>query len=163
MSVVMIEQNTPRGLPVGTLKLLSAALAGFAATIPWGIKASVMVAFGLTVTDTMTGIWLAARERKIRSHTMRDMLAAKALQFIIIGSLGAGASLIIQEWHAFGGAIGIIVGIEAASNLENLTRLEHSGGAPLGPFRPMIWRLSKYFAVVEPPQTVRPGGQEETK
>lgn len=142
---------------MGSMKVVLATISAMVTTVPWGIKASVVVAFCLTLTDTLTGIWLAGRDKRFRSRTVRDMLAAKALQFLIICTMGAGASLIIQEWHAFGAAIGIIVGIEAASNLENLTKLEHNGGAPLGPFRPAIMRLSKYFAVDEPPRDTQEG------
>jgi hypothetical protein len=140
-----------RGLPVDVLKALTGMVAGFVATLPDGIRNAILVATMLTILDTITGMWLAARKGEFSSNVMRAQLAPKLLQFATIAVFGGGASLVSGISAPFGAAVGIIIGIEMASNLENLHRLEQCGGAPLGPFRPLIERLGRYFAVPDLP------------
>lgn len=136
--------------PMDLNKWLGASAGALLAAVPWAVRTLVLVALTLTMLDTVTGVWLAGREKRVSSHTMRDQLAAKSFQFLIIGTLGACGAVVTSMWEPFGASVGLIVAIEAKSNIENLLRLEQTGGAPLGPFRPLVWKLGAVFAVSQP-------------
>lgn len=133
--------------PMGTGKWTMASMGALLGAVPWTIQSMVIVTFTLTLLDTITGIWLAAIDGSIRSHKMRTGIASKSLQFLTIGILGACATFITGLWHPLGAAVGLIVAIEAASNLENVLRLEKCGGVRLGKFRPALLKLGEFFAV----------------
>jgi hypothetical protein len=138
-----------RGLPVGGWKWIVSAAGGLLAAVPSSITMLVLVSCLLTVTDTLTGIWLAGRERQVRSRTMREMLGSKAFQFVNIGALGIGGAAIAQNWIPAGLAIGMVCAIESTSIVENLTRLERTGGTDLGPFKPVIAKLASFMNVAD--------------
>jgi hypothetical protein len=132
--------------PMDTLKLLSGALAGLVYAVPDSIRKAVLAFAILVLMDTVTGCWIATRKGTFNTYTMRHKLFTKALEFMTILALGCAGYLVSLSYVPLGITVAILIGIEAASNLENLAWLEHNGGAPLGPFRPALKRLSGYFA-----------------
>jgi hypothetical protein len=86
----------------------------------------------------------------VRSFTMREKLAAKCKQFVIILSMGTCGSIASKSWVAFGLSMSAIIAIEFTSNLENLTWLENNGGAPLGPARPLLVKIAQVLDIGSP-------------
>lgn len=128
---------------------LFAALSTLQRAVPDRIRDLVLVVVLFIVLDTMSGMWLAAKQAKLRSKRMKDSLISKCLQYACLGGLGGGVSILADSWSPFGAAIGAIVGIETLSIIENLTHLEQCGGTPLGPARPFLRKIAKYLQVQE--------------
>lgn len=143
-SAITFTKRRPQQMD--TLKLLAGILSGVVYAVPESIRMAVLAACILTLVDTVTGFWIAARKGEATSFKMRHKLATKLFEFMTIGALGAVGWMLSQSFVPLGISFAIIIGIEAASNLENLSWLEANGGAPLGPFRPALKRLGSYFA-----------------
>ena len=132
------------------LKILFACISGAVAAIPSAIRLEIEVATMLVIADSITGVWLAAHNRVIRSRTMRERFVAKTLQYMIICVMSGALSLLLQTWVVFGCGIGWITCIEFVSNLENLTRLETSGGIQLpAKLKRMLTNAGQLFAHVD--------------
>lgn len=133
-------------------------LSGLVALIPGAIRDLLLVAVLFIALDTVSGWWLAARRGRASSHRLRGGLVPKLLQYSLIIALATGVAIITHQWAVFGAGIGAVIAVEAASMLENLIQIEQNGGAPLGPARPFLQRLARYFAVASNDGLIVTGG-----
>lgn len=152
-ATTMPARMAPRGkrMPAGALKVGMAFAGGLLAAIPQAIREGVIVLTLFITLDTITGVYLAARKGAVSSHTMREQLSSKLFQYASFIGLGGGMALLSHQWALLGAGIGVCLCCEASSIIETLLKLEKMGGAPLGPARPFLLRVEKYFdvAVVE--------------
>lgn len=114
--------------------------------VPAQIEMAGMIALLFLLVDAVTGSVVAMASGTVSSAAARRKTLAKLAQYFGIVSLGGGASLLMGVWGFYGAAIGAVVAIEALSIIENLVRLE-SVGVKLGPARPLLSRLSRFFDV----------------
>lgn len=122
---------------------LTGSLAILSACLPQYIQGLIWACCVLTLSDTLTGCMISRRKGVSSSGKMRRMTAEKAGQFLTILALGTAGSLGVGDWVPFGLSLSAIIAIEVASNIENLAWLEHHGGAPLGPARPFLLKISQ--------------------
>lgn len=127
--------------------ILLAALAFFCGSIPEMVRQTALVAMLFVSLDTVTGVIAAAANRTVCSRRLRSRLVVKGAQFALLVGLGAGVAILAHSWLPVAAALSAVVGIETISMCENLTRLEQSGGVPLGPIRPLIQALAHYLEV----------------
>ena len=136
---------------VPQFKTLVAMLTAGLGLIPGSIRDSMIVCVLFIGLDTLAGVYLAARCGHIRSRKMREQFVAKLTQYGLIIGLGGGAALISKTNVVLQAAFGAVIAIEVVSIIEKVLLLEKCGGAPLGPARPFLRRIEKFFAVVESP------------
>lgn len=129
----------------GAAGIVLAALTLVCGSIPGLVREMALVATLFITLDTATGFVAAAASRNVSSHTMRLRLLFKTAQYALLVGLGAGVAILAHSWLPIAASLSAIVGIETVSMCENLTRLEQSGGVPLGPVRPLIQRLARYL------------------
>lgn len=159
----MNEEKTARSVATGV-----GVVAGWIGVahqlIPDQIEILTGVVLLLSLADMLTGLVVAAACGKVSSTQARLKAFAKFAQYLGLVCLGAGASLLTQQWGFYGAAWGCIAAIEALSVIENLVRLE-SVGVKLGPARPLLSKLARFFDAFPgaPPGPANPSPDPERR
>lgn len=113
--------------------------------IPNQIEYLTLSGLCLIIIDGITGLAVAAAYGNISSTKARLKLIAKSAQYFGLLGLSAIVSLLAQTWLFYGAGWASLCAIEAISVMENLVRLE-GVGVKLGPAKPLLRRISKFFA-----------------
>ncbi len=141
------------------------AVAGFAVAMvgsplpPEAIQ-MVKVVTVLVALDTLTGVWLAIVERRLSSREAFVRLVSKLAQFTIFFTLAFAMTILTHQWAIVSGALFGLIGLEALSLVDKMQRLERYG-VPLGPLRPIIRRMSRYFESIEAAKKTTPEEEAE--
>lgn len=114
--------------------------------------------------DTVAGVWLAFVERRVSSRLALVGMVSKLIQFTILLTMALAVSMLTRQWAVLCVALMGIIGIEALSLAESMTRLE-KWGVNLGPIAPLVRRLCRYFnsATAEESKTLNALLGEEKK
>lgn len=115
----------------------------------------VWVSFWFLLFDTLTGVWAAAMEGKARSGLVIRKLVSKLVQYSIALVLAMGVGALADTWALAMAAFGAVISIETMSLIENMVRLEKTG-VKMGPFKPILDRVSKYLAVAQVDEEKKP-------
>jgi len=163
---MLVQTVYARRPPVGHLGAakivasLTAVYTAYRKITPDSIEDALLVLCLFVFLDTITGVWCAFVCREAASKTMISKLVTKSAQYALLLGLAGGAALLAHNiWIAQGGLLAL-VGVEALSMLENLTRLQRCGGVNMGPAQGFLDRVSKYLQVSQPPAFPK---QEEKK
>jgi phage-related holin len=135
-------------MPQKIMKTLAGAITGIPALftqVPGDIKQLLGAFLVLLVIDSITGIWVAGRRKKLASHTFSQKLGAKLLQYLILIGIGGALGAAFATWKGVSLALYCLMGVEVFSNIENLAVLEKEGGAPVGKFKPFLQWISQYL------------------
>lgn len=126
--------------------------------IPEHVHTMTIAAMILGVADLVTGVVLAAARGKLSSREARIKTLSKAAQFFGLIALGAAIAVITRNWLWYAGSWGAVVAIESLSIVENLAGLE-STGARLGPARPFLRSVARFFATTGENDLPQPRGK----
>lgn len=94
--------------------------------------------------DTVTGVGLAIVEKRVSSRLALVGLLSKLVQFTIFLTLALAVSILTRQWSVVCVAVMGIIGIEALSLAETMTRLQKYG-VNMGPVTPLVRRLCHYL------------------
>jgi phage-related holin len=141
------------------------AVAGFAVAmvgtpLPSEAVQMIEVVTVLVALDTLTGVWLAIVERRLSSREAFVRLVSKLAQFTIFFTLAFTMATLTHQWAIVSGALFGLIGLEGLSLVDKMQRLERYG-VPLGPLRPIIRRLSRYFESLEAAKKTKPEEEAE--
>lgn len=128
------------------LTALAAAIASAMGSAPSeNMKRLVLVSAAFVVLDTAIGFLAAVLLGRVASRSMYRMLVSKLLQYALLIIVCAGASLLAQSYALLMAGIYFIIYTEFVSMVETMVRLQRDG-VNMGPAKPLLNRLSKYFA-----------------
>lgn len=131
--------NTAKGAG-GALIALSALFADHQVRVA---LCGLAVLFGM---DTAAGIWLAGLKGELASWKMSRMLVSKIFLFGTIITPFMVAALLSGSTVALLSGLAVLGYIEVLSLHETALRLETHAGVNLGPVKPYLDRIRKYFA-----------------
>jgi phage-related holin len=135
--------------------LMLAVVTAMGGPAPQQMHDLVWVSFWFVLMDTLTGVWAAALEGRARSGLVIRKLVGKLVQYSIAVVLAMGVGALVDTWGLAMAAFGAVISIETMSLIENMVRLEKTG-VNMGPFKPLLDRVSKYLAVAQVDEEKKP-------
>lgn len=134
-----------------------AFVAALAVDIPKGFQVAVWCFFWAFMADNVTGVWAAGSNRQLRSAVSREKMRLKLFAyfgimagFFIMGyAVGQGWS---PCWPLITAGVAWITANEVQSILENVVKLQISGGVNLGLLAPALKMLAGWFGISDQPR-----------